>query len=184
MIRIFAILMGLISLLSINNIAFAGTTENGWNEAGIRVGFQDGSRNEYFRQYDAFAVYGLPWEWRNDSGWGAATNLEISAGALQGGDEIAFLAAVGPRVSINKHGKGLALDLGISIDIIDRCRFVRQNFGGNVLFGAYMGLSYLFENGIKIGYRVVHISNGKIFYPNGTPNPGLDTHVAGVSWNF
>lgn len=182
--RIAAIFICLIFLLCVRSTVVADATETGWNEAGMRVGFQEGTRHEYFRQLDLFAVYALPWEWRSSSGWGVTANVEISATALQGGDVVAFMASVGPGISLNKSGKGLALDLGINIDILDRCKFVKQDFGGNVLFGAYMGLSYLFKNRIKVGYRIVHISNGKIFYPNGTPNPGLDSHVIGVSWNF
>lgn len=182
--RISLILMMLVFLMGTMHVVKAAAEENGWNEAGIRVGFQEGTRNEYFRQYEMFAVHGLPWDWRAASGWEVDTNFEISAGALQGGSEVGFIGSAGPGISLNKSGKGLALDLGINIDILDRRRFIRQDFGGILLFGAYMGLSYRFEDWIKVGYRLQHLSNGHIIYPNGTPNPGLDTHVVGVSLNF
>jgi len=53
-----------------------------------------------------------------------------------------------------------------------------------LLFGAYIGLSYRFDSGFGIGYRMLHLSNGHIFYPNGTPNPGVDMHMISTSWNF
>lgn len=179
-----SLILTMLAFLGTTHIVMAAAEENGWNEAGIRVGFQEGTRNEYFRQYEVFAVHGLPWDWRASSGWGVDTNFEISAGALQGGSEVGFMGTAGPGISLNKSGKGLALDLGINIDILDRCKFINQNFGGNLLFGAYMGLSYRFEDWIKVGYRIQHISNGHIFYSYNTPNPGLDTHLVGVSLNF
>ncbi len=39
-----------------------------------------------------------------------------------------------------------------------------QDFGSILLFGAYMGLFYRFDCGLKVGYRLQHISNGHIFY--------------------
>jgi len=53
-----------------------------------------------------------------------------------------------------------------------------------LLFGAYIGLSYRFDSGFGIGYRMLHLSNRHIFYPNGTPNPGVDMHMISTSWNF
>lgn len=184
MIRIYAILMILISQLITMNPSVAAAAESGWKEVGIRVGYQDGTREQYFRRYDVFAVYGLPFEWRASSGWGVDTNIETSAGALTGGGETGFIGAVGPGLSINKSGKGLALDIGISFNVMDRKKFVNQNFGSILLFGAGIGASYRFENGMKIRYQILHTSNGHILYPSGTPNPGLDSHVVGVSWNF
>ena len=58
-----------------------------WQEAGVRMGIQAGPKREYFHQYEAFAVYGLPWwDWRSSSGWGLAPQLSTSAGALSGGN--------------------------------------------------------------------------------------------------
>ncbi|MDD2274068.1 MAG: acyloxyacyl hydrolase [Desulfuromonadaceae bacterium] len=44
----------------------------------------------------------------------------------------------------------------------------------------------MYDSGGGLGavYRIQHLSNGHIFYSNGTPNPGVDMHMIGVSWNF
>ena len=39
-------------------------TESGWNEIGIRSGIQASFKHAHFQQHEAFAAYGLPWEWR------------------------------------------------------------------------------------------------------------------------
>lgn len=160
------------------------TAEGGWQEAGVRMGIQAGPKKEYFHQYEAFVVYGLPLDWRTSSGWGLVPQLSASAGALQGGNETGFIGSAGPGFVVNKPGNGIALEAGINTDLLDRRQFGKQDFGSILLFGAYLGLSYRLESGLGIGYRIQHLSNGHIFYPNGTPNPGVDMHMIGVSWNF
>lgn len=163
----------------------AGTTaEGGWQEAGLRMGIQAGPKHEYFHQYEAFAVYGLPWDWRASSGWGLAPKIDTSAGVLHGADETGFIGSVGTGLVFSKPGNGIALQADINADLLDRRQFGRQDFGSILLFGAALGLSFRFDNGLGIGYRLLHLSNGHIFYSPSTPNPGLDMHQIAVSWSF
>lgn len=162
----------------------AATAEANWEEAGVRMGIQAGPKHEYFHQYEAFAVYGLPWDWRTSSGWGLAPQLNTSAGALVGGDETGFIGSVGTGLALNKPGGGIALEGGINLDLLDRRQFGRQDFGSILLWGAYIGLSYRFAGGLGLGYRLQHLSNNRILYADKPPNPGVDMHMIGVSWNF
>lgn len=155
-----------------------------WQEAGMRIGIQAGQKHDTFHQYEAFAVYGLPWEWRTASGWGLVPQVSTSAGALVTGNETGFIGSAGTGFAFNKTGNGGALDAGINVDLLDRRQIGHQDFGSILQFGAYIGLSYRFESGLGISYRLHHLSNGCIFYPRNTPNPGLDMHLFGVSWNF
>ena len=177
--RITIVLILLFPLISFNPAA-----EAGWQEAGVRMGIQAGKKHAYFHQYDVFAVYGLPWDWRWSSGWGLTPQLNTSAGVLDGADETGFIGSVGTGLVLNKPGNGIALDVGINANLLDRRRFGGQDFGSLLQFGAYLGVTYRFANRLGIGYHLQHISNGHIFYPNGTPNPGLDMHLIGVSWSF
>ncbi len=165
--------------------SLAGTTAKAdWQEAGVRMGIQVGPKREYFHQYEAFAVYGLPWDWRTSSGWGLATLLTTSAGALVGGNESGFIGSVGPGLVFNKRGNGVALEAGGSLNLLDRRQFGNQDFGSILLWGAYLGLSYRFANGLGVGYRIQHLSNNRILYTSNTPNPGVDMHMIGLSWHF
>jgi hypothetical protein len=158
--------------------------ESGWNEAGVRMGLQVNSKHDFFHQYEAFAVYGLPWNWRSTSGWGVTPQANVSAGVLDGGGISGFVGSIGTALSLYKKGIGLTTDLGINFNFLDRRQFDRQDFGSILQFGAYLGINYRFTNGIKIGYRIQHISNGHIFYPEETPNPGLDMHMFSISYVF
>ncbi len=171
-------------LLSTPLQAICADAPAGWNEAGLRMGIQASEKRAYFHQYEMFAVYGLPWDWRFSSGWGLAPQLSVSAGALHSTRETGFIGSVGTGLVLDKPQFGLAPEIGINVNIMDRSRFGDQDFGSILLYGAYIGLFYRFDRGLKIGYRLQHISNGHIFYSAGTPNPGLDTHVIGVSWTF
>jgi len=176
----------LFSLLSNPWQAFCAEAPGGWNEVGVRMGIQAGYEHAYFHQYDVFAVYGLPWDWRSSSGWGLAPQLSVSAGALYDNDpQVAgFIGTVGTGLVLDKPHFGLAPEVGINANILDRKQYGAQDFGSILQFGAYMGLFYRFDCGLKIGYRLQHISNGHIFYSQKTPNPGLNTNIIGVSWTF
>lgn len=94
--------------------------EADWQEAGVRIGIQAGPKHEYFRQYEAFAVYGLPWDWRMSSGWGLAPRLNLSAGTLVGGNTTGFIGSAGAGLIFNKPGSGIALEAGASFNLLDR----------------------------------------------------------------
>lgn len=160
------------------------TAQAGWQETGVRMGVQAGPRREYFHLYEAFAVYGLPWEWRCPSGWGLAPFLNVSAGALTGGNESGFIGGTGAGLVFNNDNGGIALEIGVGLDLMDRRQFGEQDFGSILLWGAHMGVSYRFKGGMGIGYRLQHLSNNRILYTRCTPNPGVDMHMFSVSWYF
>lgn len=160
------------------------SAESGWNETGIRMGIEASSRHEYLRQYEAFAVYGLPWDWRASSGWGVTPHVNFTLGALNGGGETAFIGSVGTALVLNKREPGFSTDLGINANLLDRRQIASIDFGSILQFGAYLGIHYSFKNGLKFGYRLMHISNGHILYADCTPNPGLDMHMFGISYVY
>lgn len=181
----FAILLIVWLSFAVNlGTAECADTSGGWNEAGVRMGIQAGPKREYFHLYELYAVYGLPWNWRSSSGWGVDTQLNTSLGALHTGDETGFIGSLGTGLTVNKTGFNLVPELGICFDVMDRTRFASQDFGSVLLWGAYIGLSYRFDNGLGIGYRILHLSNNHILYSRDTPNPGVDFHVIGISWHF
>lgn len=182
--QILLIEMLLISFIGSVFPASGLSAESGWNEAGVRTGFQASSKTRYFHQYEAFAVYGLPWDWRSSSGWGLAPNANISLGILNSGDHNGFISSVGTAVVLNTLEPGFSTDFGINANVLNRRHLAGQDFGSILQFGAYLGVNYRINNGLKIGYRLQHISNGHIFYKSGTPNPGLDMHMIGISYVF
>jgi hypothetical protein len=160
------------------------SAESGWNEAGVRTGIQVSSRHDYFRLYEAFALYRLPWEWRGWSGWGLTPQIETSLGVLDSVHDTGFIGSAGTVVSLNNYNSGFSTDVGISLNFLNKRQFGRQDFGSILQFGACIGVNYRFDNGLKIGYRIQHISNGHIVYAEETPNPGLDLHMLAVSYTF
>jgi len=174
----------LLSFVANTGIANSSDATGGWNEAGLRMGIQAGPKKEYFHQYEVFAVYALPWVWRSSSGWGVAPQLNTALGVLHTAADTGFIGKLGTGLTISKTGFNLLPEFGINVDILGKRHFGKQDFGSQLLFGAYVGLSYHFDSGLGIGYRMMHTSNGHIFYPNGTPNPGLDLHMISVSWQL
>jgi len=182
--RVLLINIILLSLFAGMLPATCQSAESGWNEAGVRMGIQATPKSKFFRQYEAFGVYGLPWDWRNSSGWGLTPQANGAVGIIDVGRETSFIGSVGTALNLNKTGSGLSTKLGINANILERRHVGGQDFGSVLQFGAYLGLAYCFNNTIKVGYRIQHISNGHIFYPEYTPNPGLDMHLFSTSVVF
>ena len=178
------VLFILISVLLFSRPAVCADAKGGWEDVGVRLGIQAGPKNEYFHQYEVSVTYGLPYDWRNSSGWGVAPKLNAAVGVLDGGGDTGFIGSVGTSLLFGKTGIGLKPEVGINANFLNKREFGRQDFGSILQFGAYIGFIYRFESGLGIGYRLQHISNGHIFYAERTPNPGLDMHMIGVSWLF
>lgn len=180
-----AILFLVCLVFAFNPVSVAcSDTDAGWNEVGVRMGIEAGPKREYFHLYELYAVYGLPWNWRSSSGWGVDTQLSTSLGALHTSAETGLIGSVGTGITLSKAGFNLVPELGASFELLDRRNFGRQDFGSILLWGAYIGLSYRFDCGPAISYRILHMSNNHILYSGDTPNPGLDLHLIGVSWHF
>lgn len=166
-----------------------GAAENpaageGWHEGGIRMGIQAGPRKEYFHLYELYAVYGLPWTWQPATEWIIASHLSTSLGALHTATDTGVIGSLGAGLKMARTAFNLVPELGVSFSLLDKRQFGRQDFGSILLWGAYIGLSYRFDNGIGIGYRILHLSNNHILYSPSTPNPGLDLHMISLSSQF
>lgn len=156
--------------------------DQGWKTIGIRGGISATQKHEYFHRYGLFALYGLPWSLRGESGWGVAMRANMSAGLLRGGNQGAFLGGLGPTVVLdNGTNRGFQFELDGSLDVVSRHVFASQDFNGNLLFEGAAGLTYRFGPGYGLGYQFQHISNGGIY---GNGNPGVDLHTLSLSLNF
>ncbi|HEY3307996.1 MAG TPA: acyloxyacyl hydrolase [Desulfuromonadaceae bacterium] len=182
MIKKLAVLMLVILMLGLPGLGRCSTVEDGWRAIEFRGGFSVIKKLEDFQQYEVLAIYGLPWEWRMDSGWGVAPQFNFTAGLLRGGGTNGFIGGVGPSIVFNKANKGIEFELGINLDASDKKNYGMQNLGSNVFFGVFVGIGYQFENSFGIGYQLQHFSNGHIFYGSSTPNPGIDNHLFLITW--
>jgi len=162
----------------------AFSAEPAVNEIGVRVGIQDGSRTGFFCSYEAFAARRLPWDWRASSGWGLVPQLTASLGLLEGGGDQGVSGSAGIALVLDRNGPGVSTDFGLSTNLLNRRRFGSMDFGSTLQFVSHIGLNYRFDNGLKIGYRWQHMSNGHLVYSKDTPNPGLDMHLLGISYVF
>ena len=148
---------------------------------GARAGLSATATENYFHQYEAYAVCGLPWEWRTQSGWGVAPQLDLTAGLLRGEGRSAFIGSAGPGFNFGKKGFPLELDLGVSAAALSRDRFGNKDYNGTLQFISHAGLDFRLGSRLGLGYRFQHMSNAGL---NGSANPGLNMHLLGLSWYF
>lgn len=151
--------------------------------AGVRGGFQAVSKRKYFHQYEAFAQFDLPWEWRSPE-MGITPQIELSAGNLRSNGKDGFIGAFGPNLNLDFLDKKLDLKFGVNLLYLSERSYDGDDFGNNLMFGAHVGLDYRLFSGLKAGYRFQHMSLNKILYNDSRPNPGLDMHLFSLAWQF
>ncbi len=148
---------------------------------GVRGGLSGSVAGQYLHQYEAFVNYRLPWELRTRSGWGVATELQGTAGAMSGAGEYGFIGSLGPAFRLGSTAFPLQLDLGVSAAVLSRDTFGPHDFNGYGHFVSHAGLDFRFNKRFTCGYRFQHMSNAGF---NGKHNPGLNLHLLGLSWSF
>ncbi|MCM0084020.1 acyloxyacyl hydrolase [Geomonas sp. Red32] len=177
-----AFLILLAVMLVFPSAGFCQDPDQGLQSFGIRGGYMATQRNEYFHQYEAFVSFGLPWSVRADNGWGLEMSANAAAGGIHAAGQTGFIAAVGPGFIVDKAGgKGFAFVVGGDLNGLTQYRFGSVDLNGHVLFDGHAGVQYRFDNGLGVGYRFQHMSNGGL---NGSRNTGVDFHMFEVSVNI
>lgn len=147
---------------------------------GLRAATVVVDKAEHFRQYEVFAIAGLPWLWGTKDGWALDTNIEITAGVLSGETESHFLGSVGPGVELFTPLDWLMLNAGVRAAYLAAYEYRREDFGGPLQFLSHLGLEVRISDKVGIGYRIQHMSNARCY----DQNPGLDMHMIQISYLF
>ncbi len=162
------------------SVTTASAEDTGWNALGLRAGIDDGRNDEDLTQFEAFALYDLPWNWKLGSDWQLAPVVEMNAGALHGGGDTAFVGSVGPAISVLSPAKTFALLAGINPTVISEDNIGDEELGGPLQFTSHIGLSYTMQQRLIFGYRFQHMSNAGIY----SANPGVNMHMLEIGFRF
>lgn len=149
-------------------------------DVGFRYGVGDHRNEEYFRKYEFFFNWYLPWAWRPKSGWILASRLDFTGAALSAAGTTGFLGSVGPSLAVRKTGWIVGIDLGISPAFLSEDWYGREDLSGHIQFVTHGGISLFPIRNLSIGYEFQHISNADIQQPN----PGLNMHNIEISYRI
>ncbi len=147
---------------------------------GLRGGISDHRNDEDFRQYEAFAIWNLPWGWSLGSDWTLTTSFEANAGVLRGGGDTGFVGSIGPGLYFKKRNDQIGIYLGVNPTVINEHEYGEEDLGGMFQFTSHIGIGFRFTRKFSIGYRLQHMSN-LVFYKE---NPGLNLHMIEIGYNF
>lgn len=147
---------------------------------GARVGWSDQRNEEYFRKYEAFFNWYLPWAWRPESGWILASRLDFTGAAVRGAGTVGFLGSVGPSLAVRKTGWPIMVELGVSPAFLSEDIYGNEDLSGHFQFLSHGGILLLPLPYLGIGYQFQHMSNADIQQPN----PGLNTHSLEINFRF
>lgn len=149
-------------------------------DTGFRYGLSDHRNEAYFRKYEVFFNWYLPWAWRPKSGWILASRLDFTGAALSAAGTTGFLGSVGPCLAVRKTGWIVGIDLGISPALLSEDRYGEEDLSGHIQFLTHGGISLFPIRNLSIGYEFQHISNADIQQPN----PGLNMHNIEISYRI
>lgn len=168
-----------VSMLFSNHL-YAQDDHNRWI-VGFQGGIQSIKRNdENFEQYDLFAYYRLPWRWMEGENWNLDTELGGTLGRLRGGGDSAAIGSLALGLVWNRKNSGWALRIGAGPSYMSKQRYGVEDFGSQLQFISYAGLSYRFPQNWTLSYRFQHMSNAGIK----DPNPGLNFQMLGLAYSF
>lgn len=159
--------------------AMAEDNTSGWLLAGFRIGPSDDNGVD-FVQYEAFAVHRLPWQGQGPGQWRWSTRLEGTAALLRGAGKSALVSSLGPALALTSPRGRWIIDGGSSAAYLSHYRFGAKHLGGNLQFISHLGVEYLLQPQLGVGYRLQHMSNADL-YPE---NPGVDLHLLQISCHF
>ena len=147
---------------------------------GARIGWSDHRNEEYFRKYEAFLDWYLPWAWRPQSGWILASRLDFTGAAVSGAGTVGFLGSVGPSLAVRKTGWPILIELGVGPAFLSEDIYGKEDLSGHFQFLSHGGILLLPLPFLGIGYQFQHMSNADIQQPN----PGLNTHSLEINYRF
>ena len=147
---------------------------------GARIGWSDHRNEEYFRKYEAFFNWYLPWAWR--PGWGLilAPRLDFTGAAVSAAGAVGFLGSVGPSAALRKAGWPVLIELGVSPAFLSKAVYGNEDLSGHFQFLSHGGILLLPLPFFGIGYQYQHMSNADIQQPN----PGLNIHSLEINYRF
>lgn len=138
-------------------------------------------QSEQFKEYDAMATMGLPWQWHPTSKWTLGTRLMASGGMISGGGNTALITSLVPALSFGRRDGLFSADGGAGVGLMSSHRFGIQNFGGALQFALTLGIGTRLTRHFRMGYRYLHYSDAAI---HGKYTTGADFHMAELSYWF
>jgi hypothetical protein len=151
-----------------------------WEMVGARAGISDNRNDKNFYQYEAFAIWNMPWSWNLGAGWSLTPYLEANAGLIRASRTSAFIGSAGPGIYFTGFKETTRIFMGINPTYISKHQFGRDDLGGAIQFTSHIGIDFHVTRQWAIGYRLQHMSNAGLY----SPNPGVNIHMLEVGYRF
>jgi hypothetical protein len=146
------------------------------SEIGFRAGSGIGKDHD-FRQTELFSSLTTPWARTTPSGnFRADLEAHAGGGILRNSDATAALFYAGPGLRLSAPGFPLYLTAGSAPTYLTRSRFGDVDLGQRLQFTSSAAITLMLTPEIGLRYRAQHMSNARL----ARPNPGINTHSAGI----
>jgi hypothetical protein len=151
-----------------------------FNSAGARFGIGSNESAKEFYLVEAFTEINLPWGWDLGKGLHLDSRADVGVGWLGERHVNAAIGEAGPMLVLSYKQFPLKLEMGSNPTGLSRSDFDSKDLGIQFQFTTHIGAKWDFAEHFCVGYRYQHTSNAGL----GSPNPGLNMHVFGLSYLF
>ncbi len=171
----FGFLISIVFLLSSTAVLMAESSVRLY-EVGFRTGTGIGKDRD-FRQTELFSTFTTPWGRTTPSGtFRADLEAHTAGGVLRNSDATAVLFYAGPSLRLSAPGYPIHLTAGSAPTYLTRSRFGDVDLGQRLQFTSSVSVTLMLTPEIGLRYRAQHMSNARL----ARPNPGINTHSAGI----
>jgi hypothetical protein len=148
--------------------------------AGVRVGGSPTSRSHNFHSVDVAVDWYLPWDWNLGKRWRLMSRLDSSAGWVGDPGGNAARLYVGAALLTGREGFPLSVEGGVGPTLLTEVNFDTKDFGIPFQFTSHLGVNCDVCRRVRLSYQFQHMSNAGL----GSPNPGINLHLLGISYLF
>ena len=150
-----------------------------FNTVGIRVGTDSGEKVS-LNSYELYTRTAPFWSWDISDALMAGIGFDSAIGILTGEGEEAAYVHLGFNCELVHENLPISLVFTTGPSLYSEDTFDEYDLGGNVQFTSSVGFSWQISTNLAIEYRYQHTSNAGLE----SENPGLDMHVAGISYSL
>lgn len=145
-----------------------------WTE----VAFDPHSKS--YKQYEGYANWHLPWDWRGPKGLKGHTAFQATAGDMWINHKRGTLVSAGALASLDAARGLFSLHVGFRPTLLSRREFRGLNLGTRLQFTSHIGALIRPLPHLAFGWRLQHMSNGGLDKSN--PGVNLSTLEVRAEW--
>jgi lipid A 3-O-deacylase len=155
-------------------------TNSFFESAGIHYGHGADHDSRDFQEFEAQADVNLPFKLDLGRNWELKSRVGFSLGSFGNSHVTSVIGSIGPIFSVGPSTWPVALEAEFAPTGLSEHEFDTRSVGSLLQFRSSIGLAWMIEKRVRVGYRFQHMSNGGL----ASHNQGVNMHTLSVAYCF